>query len=173
VASQKSQSAFITNNENKILKQRLSELIGFSKELKFLVGFFYFSGIRELYEAINGNPNLTIRVLVGLNVDKTNYGLIEYGHTGKVDGNKHQSLFKDSLIKSINSDEFDNADFYEQAKFFIQAIVDDRLIIRKTREPNHAKLYFFDIKDEHKALKPCCFVTGSSNLTRAGLSKQN
>ncbi len=171
--SPKSQSAFITNNESKVLKQRISELIGFSKELKFLVGFFYFSGIRELYESIKNNPAPTIQVLVGLNVDKANYGLIEYGHTGKVDGNKHQSLFKDSVVKSINSDEFDNADFYEQARFFIQAIVDDRLIIRKTREPNHAKLYFFNIKDEHKALKPCCFITGSSNLTRAGLSKQN
>ena len=170
---QKSQSAFITNNENRILKERISELIGFSKELKFLVGFFYFSGIRELYEAIKSNPNLKLKVLVGLNVDKANYGLIEYGHIGKVDGNKHQSLFRDSIIKSINSDEFDNPDFYEQAKFFIQAIIEDRLIIRKTREPNHAKLYFFKIKDDHKALKPCCFITGSSNLTRAGLAKQN
>jgi len=49
------QPTFITNDANKILKQRLSELIGFSKALKFLVGFFYFSGIRELYEAIKNN----------------------------------------------------------------------------------------------------------------------
>ena len=173
MSDQKLQSMFITNTENKILKQRISQLIGFSKELKFLVGFFYFSGIRELYEAVKNNPNVKLYVLVGLNVDKTNYGLIEYGHTGKIDGNKHQSHFKDSIIKSLNSDEFDNSDFYEQAKFFIQAIMDDRLVIKKTREPNHAKLYFFKIKDEHQALKPCCFITGSSNLTRAGLSLQN
>jgi len=173
VSSQKPQSAFITNNENKVLKERLSELIGFSKELKFLVGFFYFSGIRELYESIKSNPEIIIKVLVGLNVDKTNYGLIEYGHAGKLDGNKHQANFRESIVKSINSDEFDTLDFYEQAKFFIQAIIEGRLIIRKTREPNHAKLYFFNIKDEHKGLKSCCFITGSSNLTRAGLSKQN
>jgi len=167
------QSTFITNDANKILKERLSELICFSKELKFLVGFFYFSGIRELYEAIKNNPDIKINVLVGLNVDKTNYGLIEYGRAGKMDGNKLQSLFKDSIIKSINTDEFDNPDFYEQAKFFIQAIMDDRLVIKKTREPDHSKLYFFKIKDEHQALKKCCFITGSSNLTRAGLSQQN
>ena len=94
MSDQKLQSMFITNNENKILKQRISALIGFSKELKFLVGFFYFSGIRELYEAVKNNPNLKLYVLVGLNVDKTNYGLIEYGHTGKVDENKHQYHFK-------------------------------------------------------------------------------
>ena len=49
------QSTFITNDANKILKQRLSELISLSKALKFLVGFLYFSGIRELYEAIDNN----------------------------------------------------------------------------------------------------------------------
>jgi len=167
------QSTFITNDTNKVLKERLSELIGFSKALKFLIGFFYFSGIRELYEAIKNNPGLKMYVLVGLNVDKVNYSLVEFGHTGKLDGKKHQAQFKDSIINSINSDEFDNPDFYEQAKFFIQAIIDDRLIIRKTREPNHSKLYFFKIKDELQALKNCCFITGSSNLTRAGLSRQN
>jgi len=164
---------FITNNDNKILKERISKLIGFSKELKFLVGFFYFSGIRELYDAIRNNPDVVTRVLVGLNVDKQGYGLIEYGAVGKIDGNKHQLLFKDSIIKSINSDEFDTKDFYEQSRFFIQAILDNKLIIKKTREPNHAKLYFFKMKDEHLDLKPCCFITGSSNLTRAGLSHQN
>jgi len=34
------QSTFITNDANKVLKERLSELIGFSKALKFLIGFF-------------------------------------------------------------------------------------------------------------------------------------
>jgi len=167
------QSIFITNDPNKVLKERISELIGFSKALKFLIGFFYFSGIRELYEAIKNNPGLKMYVLVGLNVDKVNYSIIEYGYTGKLDGKKHQAQFRDSIIKSINSDEFDNPEFYEQAKYFIQAILDDKLVIRKTREPNHSKLYFFKIKDELQALKKCCFITGSSNLTRAGLSRQN
>jgi len=77
-----------------------------------------------------------------LNVDKQAYGLVEYGATEKLNGNQHQQLFKDSIIKSINSDEFDTEEFYEQAKFFIRTIIDNRLIIRKTRAPNHAKLYF-------------------------------
>ena len=170
---QKIQSTFINNTENKILKERISQLIGISKELKFLVGFFYFSGIRELYESLKQNPDVLLKVLVGLNVDKQVYGLNEYGAPGKLDGNKHQLLFKDSVIKSINSDEFDNQEFYEQAKFFIQLITDNKLIIRKTREPNHAKLYFFKFQDAHAIHKPCCFITGSSNLTRAGLGQQN
>ena len=70
---------FITNNSNKVLKDRISKLIGFSKELKFLVGFFYFSGIRELYEAIKNNPDVATRVLVGLNVDKQGMVLLSMG----------------------------------------------------------------------------------------------
>ena len=94
------QSIFITNDPNKVLKERISELIGFSKTLKFLIGFFYFSGIRELYEAIKNNPGIKMYVLVGLNVDKVNYSIIEYGYTGKLDGKKHQAQFRDSIIKS-------------------------------------------------------------------------
>ena len=63
---------FITNEKNKQLKQRIAELIKSSKELRFLVGFFYFSGIDELYEALKNNPSIQMDVLVGLNTDKTN-----------------------------------------------------------------------------------------------------
>jgi HKD family nuclease len=45
-------SNFITNTDAKDLKKRLIDLIQKSDELKFLVGFFYFSGIRELYKGL-------------------------------------------------------------------------------------------------------------------------
>jgi len=37
-------NAFITNSKSRTLEKRLDELIQHSKELKLLVGFFYFSG---------------------------------------------------------------------------------------------------------------------------------
>ena len=40
-------SRFITNHPTKDLATRLKDLIEASLELKFLVGFFYFSGWRE------------------------------------------------------------------------------------------------------------------------------
>jgi hypothetical protein len=49
-------SNFITNSNAKDLKKRLLELIQKSDELKFHVGFFYFSGIRELYNGLKSNP---------------------------------------------------------------------------------------------------------------------
>ena len=138
-------SAFITNGPEKVLKARISDLISVSQELKFLVGFFYYSGISQLYEAFKNNPSVKLKVLVGSNVDKTAFGLMEYGITEKLDGNQQQSLFKESIIKSINSDLFDTQEFYEQASFFIQAIIDDRLIIKKTRDPNHSKSIFLNL----------------------------
>ncbi|MFH1029684.1 MAG: helicase-related protein [bacterium] len=51
-------------------------------------------------------------------------------------------------------------------------IQQNRLIIRKTYNPNHAKLYLFKL-DKSQIGKSNLFITGSSNLTKAGLSTQD
>ena len=163
-------SGFITNSGTKSLRKRILELISKSSELKFLVGFFYFSGIRELYEGLNDNPNVILKVLVGLNVDNYIYGLVEYATQEHSDDEKVQNFFQ-SVKKSINTDDFDNKEFYEQCKFFLKMIAEDRLIIRKTFEPNHAKLYIFKL-EESQISRDRLFITGSSNLTKSGLSDQ-
>ena len=161
---------FITNSSEKNLKKRINRLILDSKELKFLVGFFYFSGLKELYEGIKQNPDLLIKILVGLYVDKTNYGIIEYSDNSNTTNDEKIKLLINSIKKSINTDLFDNKDFYEQVKFFIKLIENNKLIIRKTEKPNHAKLYIFKLKDN--SIKEALFITGSSNLTQAGLTEQ-
>jgi len=164
---------FITNDEAKDLKRRLIELIKKSDELKFLVGFFYFSGIRELYKGLKENPNQKIKVLVGLNVDATNYGMIELAdEDDQISDEEKTFKFFESIKKSLNTETFDTQEFYEQVKFFIQLIRDDKLVIRKTFSPNHAKLYLFKLEEGQVGRKNL-FITGSSNLTRAGLSTQN
>jgi len=165
---------FITNEKEKQLKQRIVELIKNSKELRFLVGFFYFSGIDELYEGLKNNPDIQVDILVGLSVDKTLYGLVEYADSNtEITDREIVEKFFESIRKSINSDEFDTEEFYERIKYYLSLIKQDKLRIRKTLKPNHAKLYIFNIKDDLKTLKKSIFVTGSSNLTRAGLSSQN
>lgn len=163
---------FITNNETRDLKKRLIELIGKSEELKFLVGFFYFSGIRELYQGLKANPQTTIKVLVGLNVDQSNYGLIEFAENKKLSDEENIYKFFESIKKSLNNENFDTKEFYEQVKFFVELIQNDKLIIRKTYQPNHSKLYLFKL-DQSQVGKKNLFITGSSNLTKAGLSTQN
>jgi len=162
---------FITNSETKNLRSRISELIPQCEELKILVGFFYYSGLRELYEGLKANPNIRVKVLVGMNVDKTNYGLIEYADATDSSAEEKINKLFESIKKSINTEYFDNKDFYEQIKFFIQLIKEDRLIIRKTIEPNHSKLYIFKLNPSQVGRR-ALFITGSSNLTSAGLTRE-
>jgi superfamily II DNA or RNA helicase len=163
---------FITNNSTRDLKERLIELIGKSEELKFLVGFFYFSGIRELYEGLKTNPNTITKVLVGLNVDRSNFGLIKFSENKQLSDEEKTYKFFESIKKSLNNENFDTKEFYEQVGFFVELIQKNKLIIRKTYKPNHAKLYLFKL-DQSQVGKKNLFITGSSNLTKAGLSTQN
>lgn len=168
----KNMSNFITNNNSKDLKNRLIELIQKSDELKFLVGFFYFSGIRELYKGLREKPGQSIKVLVGLNVDVTNYGVLEAAVKDDQSSDEEKTYkFFQSVKKSLNTENFDTQEFYEQVRFFIELIRQDKLIIRKTFKPNHAKLYIFKLEDGQVGRRNL-FITGSSNLTKAGLSTQ-
>jgi len=163
---------FITNSNTANLRKRLIELIQKSDELKFLVGFFYFSGIRELYEGLKEKPDQKIKVLVGLNVDSTNYGVLELaGQDDQLSDEEKTYKFFQSVKKSLNTENFDTEEFYEQVRFFIQLIRDDKLMLRKTYNPNHAKLYLFKLEEGQVGRKNL-FITGSSNLTRAGLTTQ-
>lgn len=163
---------FITNSDEKSLKKRLITLITKSEELKFLVGFFYFSGIRELYESLKENTDAKIKILVGLNADMTIYGISEFGESEHISGEEKIFNFFESIKKSLNTENFDTAEFYTQVKFFLKMIEEDRLVIRKTYEPNHAKLYIFNLEESQVGRRKL-FVTGSSNLTKSGLSTQN
>jgi len=162
-------SNFITNTGNASLRTRLSVLIKESQELKFLVGFFYFSGISELIESLKANSDLSLKILVGLNVDAQNYGLVEYAEKA---GKKRVERIEDyhtSVLKALNNDIFDNEMFYEQAVYILDQIISNRIIIRKTSKPNHAKLYLFKLK-EYQVIRSNLFITGSSNLSKAGLN---
>ncbi len=86
-------SNFITNAGNASLKSRLSVLINESQELRFLVGFFYFSRISELHESMAANAYDKERIIenqkaislykylsgnIGITNDKFNLSLYEF-----------------------------------------------------------------------------------------------
>ncbi len=168
-------NAFITNSDSRTLKKRLEELIQHSKELKFLVGFFYFSGWQELYESLKTREDLTIKLLIGLDVDSKLSQIFEIEKDGQeLSSDELADRFFESLHLALNDESLDNERFYEQVSFFLSLLQSGQLQIKKTLEPNHAKLYYFKVKDELTALSPIGrFITGSSNLTRAGVQGQN
>jgi len=178
-----SANAFITNSKSRTLKKRLDELIQHSQELKFLVGYFYFSGWRELYESLKAQNDLTIKLLVGLEVDKSLNRVFEVSKDGdSLSNDELADRFFASLHIALNDEALDNQEFYEQVSYFLALLQNGRLQIKKTLEPNHAKLYLFKVKDELRTLFESVtdenqsvgkFITGSSNLTRAGILGQN
>ncbi|WP_071057712.1 helicase-related protein [Pelistega sp. MC2] len=169
-------SKFITNNGTTVsVADRVNTLISISHELKFLVGFFYFSGWSEIAESLRQNEESYLKILVGL--DTFNYmgTVVEYGlnHEG-ASQNEQFHAFLNSTKIALNQDTLDTQEFYEQIKFFVAMIENGRLEIRKTENPNHAKLYLFHLKESQKHLQGITgeFITGSSNLTKAGFSGQ-
>ena len=167
---------FITNTKKSVtLRERLQKLISASSELKFLVGFFYFSGWREVYQELKNNDKVQLKILVGLQVDKYLSKVIEVENEDEnLSNEEYFSNFIKSLGFAINNPEMDNEEFYNQLEFFIELFESDRLIIRKTLNPNHAKLYIFKLDNQYQDLFNIQgqFITGSSNLTKAGLHNQ-
>jgi superfamily II DNA or RNA helicase/HKD family nuclease len=170
---------FISNHPTKDLATRLKDLIEASNELKFLVGFFYFSGWRELYETLRrtaeSNPSLKLKVLVGMSVDRQAGRLLEVAKGFRGTGEEASQALVKEFAQALSDPSLDLPDFPEQARFFLQLLKEGRLEVRKTREPNHAKLYLFKVDAPQQKLlgSPGKFITGSSNLTHAGLRGQH
>jgi len=169
-------STFITNSPSqKSLKERLHWLLKESEELKFLVGFFYFSGWQEFYQELKNKPDIKLKILVGLQVEKLLKDTVEFSTFEELSQDEIKNNFFKSLINGLNNRQFDNQEFYEQIDFFLELLQQGRLIIRKTREPNHSKLYLFKFSEYQRNVmgKAGSMIIGSSNLTHAGLAGQN
>lgn len=167
---------FITNSAtHKTVKGRINTILTRCDELKFLVGFFYFSGWQEIYHNLKKDDNIKLKILIGLQVDNLLGNMIEHGF--QQNGLSQDDIFAE-LIKSfglaLNNQEMDNKDYYTQVEFFLKMMEEGRLEIRKTKDPNHAKLYLFHYQASEAEFqhKPGMFITGSSNLTKAGLHGQ-
>ena len=167
--------SFITNNKKekqKTLGARLSWLIEHGDRLDMLVGFFYFSGIKAIYQSLLQRPQLTMRVLVGMEAELLTGRLIETIQEAKdqsADGVKER--FLTSMQKVLGSSVVDIQAFHERLELFIEMLETKRLEIRKTCDPNHAKLYIFTMDEEQAREK--FWITGSSNFSDAGLTFQD
>ena len=161
---------FITNGESGNLGQRLRELISTSREMRALVGFFYFSGVKVLYEALRDNPTIKLRVLVGMEAEEHCGQLQELVlTTGEKNRGEAQDAYLENLRLALRSASLDKQAFHERIGAFVELVREGRLVIRKSREPNHAKLYLFDIAEPFNKVKPGVWISGSSNLTQPGL----
>lgn len=159
---------FITNDPTNNLRDRLRNLIPMTSEMRILVGFFFLSGLKELIEELKANSELKLKILVGLDVDEKVHEIVRNSKNDL----QREEAFTESFRNGIKSPEHDSKESFNQIAFLTNLIKEDRLIIRKTREPNHAKIYFLEHSPQYKKLKKATLITGSSNLSRSGLSAQ-
>lgn len=167
---------FITNR-GKTLYQTISNLSSNVENIYILVGFFYFSGFFRLKDEFK---NKNIKILIGLDIQKhLSNLLIEYEIFKAQPINESisdiKNRFYSSIVKAFSqSDIFDNYEVKESLEIFVKKIEDGTIEVRKTKEPNHAKLYIFENKPEfsQNGDYPGTVITGSSNLSIEGLEKR-
>ncbi|HHE37641.1 MAG TPA: helicase [Candidatus Cloacimonetes bacterium] len=172
----KSKMAKLVTNQKEFLSEIIDNILPSSNNLYFLVGYFYFSGFEQMYKNINDKK---MKILIGMNIEKNmsnkikEFTIIQEINQSRLEIKK--SYFK-SFVEIFNdTDYFDSEEKQEAFRIFIGKMKDGSLEIRKTEHPNHAKLYLFEHKEEvsQNGLNPGTMITGSSNLTRAGLKGQH
>ncbi len=162
---------FITN-QDKFLSDVIKNVLPSSKNLYFLVGYFYFSGFQEIYQQV---AEKNLKILVGLEIehDLTNkIKEFEILQETNLSRGQVRHNYYNSLVQLFNeTDFFDSEGKKEAFKLFLAKIENGTLELRKTIHSNHAKLYIFENKEEFNqgGEYPGTVITGSSNLTRSGL----
>ena len=165
---------FITNQE-KLLSEVINNILPSTQNLYMLVGYFYFSGFEELYKTIDLSPSKEVKILIGLDVERDLLNKIkevEFIQELNLSRGKIKDNFNKSFVSIFNdTDFFDSEEKQNAFRLFLKKIKDGTLEIKKTIQPNHAKLYIFKHKEEYNqgGETPGVVITGSSNFTRSGL----
>ena len=163
---------FITNQNGKFLSEIIKSILPKAQNASFLVGYFYFSGFTEIYQ---GLKEKNLRVLVGLEIEQdiiNRVREVDYHTSEKHTRGELKATFYDSLIDLFNeTDYFDSEEKQDAFRLFFDKIKDGSMEIRKTKIPNHAKMYLFQNNREadEGGSYPGVLITGSSNLSLSGL----
>ena len=172
-----SSSRFITNKE-KTVDQIITSVASKSKAMDFLVGYFFFSGYSLIAPSIKDKK---LRILVGLDAEvDVEHCIREYEEISLKKNTDSKQTFRkrnwDSIVQGINNaDILDNKESVETYRIFKEKLIDGSLEVRKTKEPNHSKMYVFHSqeKDDVNGLEMGKIIVGSSNFSYQGLKGRN
>lgn len=161
---------FFTNEKENTLLEKIEGVFKYRKVYFFdaLVGYFRASGYFRIRKFIQQTPH--IRILVGINVDKLTYQANQQGLLFNPNSEQSQEEFFNDIKKNIQEAKYDKE--VEDGMYqFIEDIVSGRIEIRIHPKQNiHAKIYIFREEVYHPHGYGSV-ITGSSNLTEAGLEK--
>lgn len=160
---------FFTNNEENTLLNKFEGVFKYNPNIQYfdaLVGYFRASGYFRIRPFLDKVPQ--IRILVGINVDK----LLADAQKSGLEFFKNHEKTKEQFVKKMQVD-IEEANYDKETENGILQFIDD-LVEKKIQvkaHPEkiiHAKVYILRPEpfNEHT---PASVITGSSNLTDAGL----
>lgn len=164
---------FFTNREENTLIKKFEGVFTYNPNIQYfdaLVGYFRASGYFRIRPFLDKVPN--IRILVGINIDK----MLAEAHKSGLDFFSNYERTKEDFIREIQKD-IAQANYDKDTENGILQFIDD--IIKKKIQVKahpekkiHAKVYILRPEpfNEHT---PATVITGSSNLTDAGLGGGN
>jgi superfamily II DNA or RNA helicase len=168
-------SRFITN-QNLLFKELLETYIPRSKQLDFLVGYFFFSGFCGVYKEIADKP---LRILVGMDADvdvcnaiRVSASIDPDNRASPASRNKIRQAWYENQKNIISkADSLDTENSFNAFIFFIEKLRKGTLEVRKAADPVHAKMYVFTNEEAHNegGNYPGKVIVGSSNLSFQGL----
>ena len=176
---------FFTNEEGYQLIDRLRDTISHAKYFDVLVGYFRISGFHQLYKSLEDVEK--IRILVGLDIDKSSFELISDTRQQGVDFESNKKTIEittAAFVEEFNSSE-DSYNTEISGLKFKEFLLKDcnnkdediknggngkKLEFRIYPSKNiHAKVYISRYKDEMAQISKGSVITGSSNFSYSGL----
>jgi len=161
---------FFTNEDKNTLLKKLEGVFK-HKNIHFfdaLVGYFRASGYFQIREFVEKAAE--IRILVGINIDHLVFEANQQGLLFDANAEKAQEEFFKEVKKNIQEAEYDKKVEAGMLQL-IEDIVSGKVKIKVHPKQNiHAKIYIFREKVKHDHGYGSV-ITGSSNLTDAGLGK--
>ncbi len=165
---------FFTNEPGKSLHDRFLGTLEHAQYFDVLVGYFRTSGFHQLYRQLGQVEK--IRILVGLNADRTSAELYETAsHSSYLDFESHKStqaaysrILENEMARSDDSPEIQLS-----VEKFIEYIQNDKLEIRAYPSRDiHAKVYITRYGEPVSQVIFGSVITGSSNFSESGLVAQ-
>ncbi|OPY09689.1 MAG: RNA polymerase-associated protein RapA [Syntrophus sp. PtaB.Bin001] len=160
---------FFTNEPGSTLLDRFKRTLRDVKLFDILVGYFRTSGFEKLYESFASIDK--IRILVGLNVDRKMFDIIDEHRNQMVQDFESHKRTKEIFSDAVTT-EMDNApDRFETeigVRKFIEFLKSGKMEIKAYPGGNlHAKVYISRFGDDDRDFGRV--ITGSSNFSEAGL----
>jgi superfamily II DNA or RNA helicase len=160
---------FFTNHGDQTLLRKFQGVFESNTDIEWfdaLVGYLYASGYFAIRPFLGNVPH--IRILVGIKVDAIMADYQRRGLLFLADPTKALEEFKNELRKDIQGAAY-RKDIESGILQFVEDVASRKITIRAHPTKRlHAKLYIFRRKgfNEHK---PGAVITGSSNLSAAGI----